>query len=199
MALTAVVVLALFCAAAIGYVYKMRGVVRYANFTEYTRKGWPVFSPLNCLLYLCTERRARKPIMDLRDFPDLQRIRQQWQILRDEALSLHYNRSLEALNSPGKAAHYDVGFHSFHKNGWRKFYLKWYGYQHQSAERLCPQTVALLKNFPQINGALFSILPPGSHLSHHNDPFACSLRYHLGLMTPNSDTCFIKVDGQTYS
>ena len=33
----------------------------------------------------------------------------------------------------------------------------------------------------------------------HRDPYAGSLRYHLGLTTPNSDDCYINVDGQDYS
>jgi beta-hydroxylase len=36
-------------------------------------------------------------------------------------------------------------------------------------------------------------------LNRHRDPFAGSLRYHLGLETPNDDRCFIEVDGQRYS
>jgi aspartyl/asparaginyl beta-hydroxylase len=31
------------------------------------------------------------------------------------------------------------------------------------------------------------------------DPFASSLRYHLGLVTPNSEACRIFVDGESYS
>jgi beta-hydroxylase len=43
------------------------------------------------------------------------------------------------------------------------------------------------------------LLPGGSHLNPHRDPFAGSLRYHLGLSTPNSDDCRIYVDGQVYA
>src|SRR4030095_3496830 len=32
----------------------------------------------------------------------------------------------------------------------------------------------------------------------HRDPFAGSLRYHLGLVTPNADACRIFVDGTPY-
>lgn len=46
---------------------------------------------------------------------------------------------------------------------------------------------------------MFSLLPVGSQLTRHLDPCACSLRYHLGLATPNTDDCFINVDGKTYS
>jgi beta-hydroxylase len=46
---------------------------------------------------------------------------------------------------------------------------------------------------------MFALLPPGSKLGRHRDPFAGSLRYHLGLATPNSDDCRIWVDGEMYS
>jgi len=45
---------------------------------------------------------------------------------------------------------------------------------------------------------MFALLPPGSTLNPHRDPFAGSLRYHLGLITPNADSCRIFVDGQEY-
>ena len=52
---------------------------------------------------------------------------------------------------------------------------------------------------PDIKAAMFVVLPAGSHLPKHRDPYAGSLRYHLGLITPNSDACKIVVDGQDYS
>jgi beta-hydroxylase len=46
---------------------------------------------------------------------------------------------------------------------------------------------------------MFAMLPRGARLVKHRDPYAGSLRYHLGLVTPNTDNCFIDVDGQRYS
>ena len=46
---------------------------------------------------------------------------------------------------------------------------------------------------------MFAELPPGSRLVRHRDPYAGSLRYHLGLDTPNDPGCYINVDGQNYS
>ena len=68
-----------------------------------------------------------------------------------------------------------------------------------SAERLCPRTVELVRSVPDINAAAFTLLPPGGTLGKHRDPFAASLRYHLGLVTPNSDDCRIWVDGHEHS
>jgi beta-hydroxylase len=46
---------------------------------------------------------------------------------------------------------------------------------------------------------MFAELPPGASLRKHRDPYAGSLRYHLGLVTPGDDGCWIEVDGERYS
>ena len=47
---------------------------------------------------------------------------------------------------------------------------------------------------------MFALLSPGARLNRHRDPYAGSLRYHLGLVTPTSEgVCRIFVDGQEYS
>ena len=68
-----------------------------------------------------------------------------------------------------------------------------------SALSLCPKSVELVSKIPSVNAALFALLPPGSKLGEHRDPFAGSLRYHLGLVTPNSDKRRITVNGEPYS
>ena len=181
------------------YVYKLRGQTRYENLTEYLRKGWPLFAPLNCLLYLFTPKAASAPILDTNDYPELKYLRDNWQTIRDEALELYRKQHFDSIKKPGAQSYYDIGFRTFYKYGWSKFYLKWYGYTHASALSLCPKTVEILKQVPSVNGAMFSLLPPGSQLTRHLDPVACSLRYHLGLSTPNNDSCFINIDGNTHS
>ena len=81
----------------------------------------------------------------------------------------------------------DIGFNSFFKYGWKRFYLKWYDAKHPSAEKLCPKSVSILKTVPTVKAAMFAELPSGGKLNPHRDPYAGSLRYHLGLDTPNSE------------
>ncbi len=189
-----------FVAGSITYVYRVRGHERYADFAEYFRKGWPIFTPLNCLLYLFTQRRARRSIMDMQDFGELAEIQANWQVIRKEVLALYEQGYFENTTKAGASASYDIGFRTFFKYGWSKFYLKWYGgYTHQSAIDLCPETVKVLKDIRSVNGAMFTVMKPKSQLTRHLDPAAASLRYHLGLSTPNSDTCYINVDGEKYS
>jgi len=191
--------LALHVAASILYVYCWRGRRRYAGFGEYLRKAWPVFAPFNCVLYMATHRFARRPVIDRAYLDGISILRAYWPRIRDEALALHRAGHLDATSRPGSPGYHDLGFRTFYRRGWRKFYLSWYGAPHRSAQRLCPETLWLLAQVPGIRAAMFSVLPPGAALSLHSDPLACSFRYHLGLSTPNDDACFIEVDGQMLS
>lgn len=192
----ALLTLLAYAAGCIAYVYRWRGRLRYASFGQYLRKSWPVFAPLNCLMYMGTQRWARQSVLDASYLQGVELLRSNWRMIRDEALALYAMGAFEATKAPGSAGSYDVGFRTFFKRGWSKSYLTWYGSPHPSAQRTCPKTQALVRQVLGIRGAMFSILPPGAELSLHSDPMACCLRYHLGLQTPNSDQCHIHVDGQ---
>jgi beta-hydroxylase len=148
-----------------------------------------VLAPYNTLMYLFSAVRAR-PYADVSNFPELQKISAQWEMIRDEALKLFDEGYIRAA-----ASHNDIGFNTFFRTGWKRFYLKWYGDFLPSGAALCPRTTELLAGIPSVNAAMFTLLPPGSRLGAHRDPFAGSLRYHLGLVTPNSNRCRILVDG----
>ncbi|EQD71258.1 Aspartyl/Asparaginyl beta-hydroxylase, partial [mine drainage metagenome] len=126
-----------------------------------------------------------------RAFAELDALKGHWQTIRAEALALAeagHIRKAEGRN--------DASFDSFFRQGWKRYYLKWYGNALPSAQAQCPQTVALVNAIPTVKAAMFTLLPPGSKLNAHRDPFAGSLRYHLGLVTPNSPACRILVDGE---
>jgi beta-hydroxylase len=193
------VVIVALVVASIVYVYRFRGKARYESLNEYFRKGWPIFSPFNCVLYMTTPPRGSKAVLDPAEFPELDLLRQNWQTIREEGLELARQKYFDATKRPGTAGYYDVGFRTFFKYGWSRFYLHWYGYTHHSARRLCPRTVEILQKVPTVHGAMFAFLPRRSQLTRHADPLAISLRYHLGLATPNSEACFINVDGRDQS
>ncbi len=196
---TLIILVAAIYTASMYYVFKFRGEARYDSSTQYFRKGWPVFAPINCLLYILTKPRAQKPIMDMTEFTELDAIKENWEVISKEGQALFESGQLNVSQDPKADAYYDIGFRTFYKYGWSKFYLKWYGHSHNSALKLCPETSKILAKIPSVNGAMFSTLPPNSELTRHIDPVASSLRYHLGLKTPNSDDCFINVDEKTYS
>ena len=169
-----------------------RGRVRH-KLTKQLADHSTIMAPYNSLMYLFSAVPA-KPILDPRTLPELDLLRANWQVMRDEALSLFDDGRIRA-----STGHNDLGFNSFFKNGWKRFYVKWYGAPLPSARAACPKTVALVESLPSVNAAMFALLPPGGKLNRHRDPFAGSLRYHLGLVTPNSDACRIWVDGEPYA
>lgn len=184
------IVLALFVLSAT--LIHLRGKVRL-RFDRQLVDHSALFAPYNLLMYAFSAVPAR-PFLERSAFPQLDPLKQHWRQIREEALRLFDEGYIRAAEK-----HDDVGFDSFFKQGWKRFYLKWYGEALPSAERLCPATVALLHSIPQVKAAMFALLPPDSELRPHRDPFAGSLRYHLGLITPSQPGCRILVDGQSYT
>ena len=168
-----------------------RGKVRHKFFRQLFDHS-TLMAPVNAVMYLCSPVPA-KPYLSVEDFPELKVLRENWQVFREEALALADQGYIKASDK-----YDDAGFNSFFRTGWKRFYLKWYGENHPSAKKLCPKTLALLNKVPSVKAAMFASLPPGSKLVKHRDPYAGSLRYHLGLITPNSDQCSIFVDGESY-
>lgn len=178
-------------ASAIAHIH-LRGKVRLPLLRQIVNhSSW--LAPYNALVDL-NSRTPRRPYIDRALFPELDVLKQNWQTIREEALKLQDEGFIrDAL------ANNEAGFGSFFKKGWTRFYLSWYDGPLPSAQRLCPKTVELLSSIPNVKGAMFTRLPAGSHLNKHRDPFAGSLRYHLGLDTPNSPNCRIYVDGLPYA
>ena len=135
-----------------------------------------LLAPINAFMVL-SSRVPSTPYLTTSEIAELKVLDDNWETIRDEALQMAEMRRIKAADS-----HNDIGFNSFFKYGWKRFYLK-----------------AILKTLPKVKAAMFAELPPGGQLNPHRDPFAGSLRYHLGLATPNDDRCHIIVDGESYS
>jgi beta-hydroxylase len=183
-------VLALFLIPA-AYVH-LRGRVRHNVFRQIGDHS-TLLAPLNAFMYLFSRVHA-SPYLAVAALPELGVLRAHWQEIREEALQLRAAHEIKAAEG-----YTDVGFNSFFRFGWKRFYLKWYDESHPSARKLCPKTTQLLQSIPSVKAAMFAELPSGARLMKHRDPYAGSLRYHLGLVTPNDDGCWIDVDGERYS
>jgi len=170
-----------------------RGRVRHGSFFRQLTDHSTFTAPLNFFAYLFSSV-PNTPYVSPQYFPELAILKSHWEVFREEALAL-----AEASRIRAADGYNDVGFNSFFRTGWKRFYLKWYDNPHPSAQALCPRTVEILQRFPTVKAAMFAMLPAGGTLNPHRDPFAASLRYHLGLLTPNDDRCAIVVDGIAYS
>ncbi|MEM7310909.1 MAG: aspartyl/asparaginyl beta-hydroxylase domain-containing protein [Planctomycetota bacterium] len=176
------------CVLAVHY----RGKVRL-RFRRQLTEHSGMFAWFNCLLYGFSAV-PNKAFLDLAAFPQAAPLRDNWKTIRDEAVAL---LTTDQIRYDEK--HKDLTFMGFQRRGWKRFHLKWYSDFLPSARKACPRTVELLQSIPQLNSAAFTLLPPGKKLGRHRDPFANSVRYHLGLVTPNSEDCRIWVDGEEYS
>lgn len=146
--------------------------------------------PFNLPAYLFS-RVSTRARLSATAFPQLKVLQDNWEVIREEALAL-YGGGYIAVKD-------DLPGSSFYKdNRWKSFYLKIYDIDLPSAWALAPKTRELIEQVPGMNLALFAVLMPGKHLGQHHDPFAFSLRYSLGLSTPNSEQCGLMVNGETY-
>ena len=183
----------LYCFAFSAIAVHFRGRERL-KFTRQLTDHSTLTAPYNVLMYLFSAL-PNRPLLPTTSIADLAKLRDNWQMIRDEALGLFKQGQIKASDK-----YNDFGFNSFFRTGWKRFYLKWYDEPLPSATATCPQTVALLESIPCIKGAMFASLGPGARLQTHRDPYAGSLRYHLGLVTPKTPgECRIFVDGIPYT
>lgn len=85
------------------------------------------------------------------------------------------------------------------KCDWTRLYLKWFDKIDPLGQELCPRTTQLMKEMPNVKIAMISVLKPGAKILPHRGPYRGCIRLHMGLFTPNSDECFINLDGKSYS
>lgn len=153
-------------------------------------------SPLNAATHLSTPSWLQKKLSESgilkptqRLFPHLDLLRNNYEAIRKEALE-----SLEV----SKPIMNDMYFQGIADKGWQRLYIKWHGPTDPLALKHCPLTCKLIEQMPEVHVAMFSILLPGSKILPHHGPAKMCLRYHLGLSTPNSENCNIKVNGESY-
>lgn len=146
--------------------------------------------PFNLPAYLLS-RVPITPRVPVQTFPALTALQDNWEVIRDEALALYGQGHITIKD--------DLPGSSFYKdNRWKSFYLKVYDIDLPSVQALAPRTRALIDQVPGMNLALFAVLMPGKRLGEHHDPFAFSMRYSLGLSTPNAEGCGLRVNGENY-
>jgi len=152
-----------------------------------------LLAPLNFLFTFFTFGRP-SAVFEPKSVPGLDKIKESYPVIRSEAKVL-----LDTGVFQGPPATDEPGYNTCEKGGWRLYSLKWYAKEcRRSAVQACPKTCALIDSIPAIRSAMFTVLPPGARLGRHHDPVASSLRYHLGLLTPNSEKCALMLDGVKY-
>ncbi len=145
----------------------------------------------NSLIRISSEC-VNTPNLELKWFPDHKKIRGHMKTITGELKEIIKQDELKEIKD-------DLFFRHIADKKWKRFYIKWYGDFDKKALKMCPITCEILKPITSIKLAMFSVMEPGAKVSIHRGPFEGCLRYHLGLITPTSDECFIMINNEKYS
>ena len=117
-------------------------------------------------------------------------LEQNWRTIRQELE--HVMQFQEALPNFEELVEYDAALTK--NTQWKMFAFYAYGIKAEKNCQRCPETTRLIEKIPGLKTAFFSILLPHQRIPPHRGPYNGVLRYHLGLMVPEStDQCGIRV------
>ncbi|WP_254602677.1 aspartyl/asparaginyl beta-hydroxylase domain-containing protein [Sphingomonas bacterium] len=129
------------------------------------------------------------PVLDVRDFPWTQLLRDHWTTIRDEAIAV----ALRGQASPSLATISPDHRSIAEVDKWRSFFIWGYGYRIDDNADRCPRTAALVERIPGLNSAFFSILAPGTHIPDHRGVTKGIITTHLGLIVPRDGDVRMRV------
>ncbi len=131
-----------------------------------------------------------RPFFELEDFPWASTLEANWGAIREELEQLLTDHErLPNFQDISKDQRYLT-----QDNRWKTFFLYGYGYRIDHNCVRCPKTTQLVESVPGMMTAFFSILGPDKHIPPHRGPYKGVLRYHLGVIVPDSNGgCRIRV------
>ena len=131
------------------------------------------------------------PKIDNSYFPFLESIANEWETIRDEAQAVLKFRE----DIPGFQDISPDQYRLAQGTNWKTFIIYGFGQLLETNAKLTPRTAELLKNVPNLQTAMFSILAPGYHIPAHKGVTKGILRSHIGLIIPKDyEKCRIRVD-----
>jgi len=126
-------------------------------------------------------------------YPWVSEVERSWPVIRRELESvLEHKSDIPAFQ---EVSPHQVAITS--DSLWRSYFFRFYGYRAEDNCRRCPETAKLIESLPGVTSAFFSILEPGKRIPPHTGPHKGVLRYHLGVIVPEStERCAIRVKGE---
>lgn len=138
------------------------------------------------------------PFLDAdREFPKHKLIEENWETIREELeIVLRNSQNIPKFHEMDSIQKY---ISDKDETPWRVFVFKAYdNWMEQNCEQ-APKTTEILRQFPEITSAMFSILEGKKHIPPHYGFYKGVLRYHLGLIVPDDQPCYIINGGQKYT
>ncbi len=131
---------------------------------------------------------------DLREYPELAVLTQNYGAIREECESLIQSR----LRIPGMEELTSYTSGGIHQIAWKSFMFKSGIFIDENCA-LAPKTAALLRGIPGVYTAFFSVLEPHQHIKAHWGYWKGFVRYHLGVVIPDNNRdgkCWIRINPQ---
>lgn len=134
-----------------------------------------------------------EPFYEAGQIPGLDALRENWQVIRDEAAALMQER--DKVPPLGEISPDHRALASTSK--WKSFFFTGYGYKAMDNRALCPRTAELVDRVPNLVVAFFSVFEPGTYVRPHRGVTKAMLNVHLGLLVPRGpERCEIRVGDQ---
>ncbi len=138
------------------------------------------------------------PFLSLSDhLPGHELLRENWKVIRGELEQVL--RQADAVPTMDQIDPIQRFIAARDTIPWRSFIMKAYDRWVPANAARVPRTVELLRQFPQIKTAMFSILEPGKRIPPHIGFYKGVVRYHLGLVVPTDQEPYLIVGGKRYA
>lgn len=143
--------------------------------------------------WLITVLSPDKPVFDIDEFPEFYKIQNNWEIIRDEYLNFIKKSKLHNMSEV-----FEEQKRIAPGDNWKSAILLIYNEDIDETQKYFPHTTKLIKEYKNISTAFFSVLEHGKKITSHKGPYKGVLRYHLGLIVPESKECYIKIEDKKY-
>ena len=142
-----------------------------------------ILNALNRMLVLSIPKKYNTPFLPWQElYPQVGILQKYWKDIQAEAKSV-----MDIAPSYHELDEKNTGLSNHGNKYWNTFILKYYQDFNKTNCEKCPITTHLLKQLPEVNLAMFSILEKGKQLYGHNGPWGGIMRIHLGLIIPKSN------------
>jgi aspartyl/asparaginyl beta-hydroxylase (cupin superfamily) len=131
--------------------------------------------------------------------PELLELDRHYPVIREELLGILPDKRAIPRYHELDEMQYNISARVDPEKDWKVYPLDIMGVRPPAFCARCPRTTALLDGIPGLFEAFFSILEGGKSIPAHEGPYRGYLRYHLGLVVPETDPPSIRLKDQVYT
>lgn len=136
---------------------------------------------------------VNKSVFNEEEFPELKKIKLHWLDIKKEYITFSSTNKLDYMSDI-----FEEQIPIAPDDTWENVMLKIYNQDVLKYKQYFPLTTSLINSIPEITTAFFSTLKSEKKISEHRGPFKGLLRYHLGVIVPECNSCFLNLNGKKH-